>query len=147
MTAIRIRDAAPPDAEALAALAGQLGYPSGAAEVGSRLAFMAAHPALHAVYVAEDAQGAVAGWVHVFVSAHVESDPFAEIGGLVVDEQQRGAGVGEALVRRAEAWARARGLAHLRVRSNVVRERALRFYERHGFVRHKEQVVLHKEVG
>ena len=142
-----IRHVAPNDAEALAALAGQLGYPSTPAEIEARLRLLHAHPDLHAVYVAEDPGGAVAGWLHVFVSAHLESDAFAEVGGLVVDERQRGGGVGEALVRQAEAWARERGLGQPRVRSNVVRERAHRFYERQGFERLKDQVVFQKRLA
>ncbi|HLT45938.1 MAG TPA: GNAT family N-acetyltransferase [Rubricoccaceae bacterium] len=143
---MRVRRAEPGDLDALAALAGQLGYPSTPDEASSRLRLLTAHPDLHAVYVAEVGD-AVAGWVHVFVGARLESDPFAEIGGLVVDERHRGAGVGEALVREAERWARGRGMAQLRVRSNVVRKRAHRFYEREGFERLKEQVVFQKRLA
>src|SRR5690606_28443107 len=84
---MHVRPAAPADLDALAALAGRLGYPSSAAEVEARLHLLTAHPGLHAVYVAE-AEGAVVGWVHVFVGARLESEPFGELGGLVVDERQ-----------------------------------------------------------
>ena len=144
---MHIRRATPADLEALTALAAQLGYPSSSAEIEARLRRLSAHPDLHAVYVAETPPGAVVGWMHVFISARVESDPFAEIGGLVVDQQQRRAGVGEALVAAAETWARERGLATLRVRSNVVREHAHRFYERRGFEQIKQQAVFHKQLS
>ncbi len=139
---MRCREAVASDVPALAELAGELGYPSTTAQVGERFRRLLAHPELHRVFVAEGADGEPAAWIHVFVSLRLESEPFAEIGGLVVGAASRGGGVGEALVRRAEAWARGRGLARVRVRSNVVRERAHRFYQRLGFARLKEQVVL-----
>ena len=73
-----------------------------------------------------------------------ESPVTAEIAGLVVDEERRGAGIGASLVASAADWARARGCRALRVRTNVIRERALRFYEREGFGRLKQQHVLEK---
>ena len=47
----------------------------------------------------------------------------------------------------AEAWARERGCLAVRVRSNVVRERAHAFYRREGFREIKTQQVLEKELG
>jgi len=44
----------------------------------------------------------------------------------------------------AEQWARVHGFALMRVRSNVVRERAHRFYEREGYARVKTQAVFRK---
>lgn len=141
---MHIRPAESGDVVTLAALAGQLGYPSTPGEVAARLRFLGAHPDLHAAFVAE-ADGIIVGWVHVFISARLESDAFAEIGGLVVDDRQRGTGVGKALIQRAEAWSEARGMLRLRVRSNLIREQAHTVYERVGFERIKEQVVLQKE--
>lgn len=143
---MQIRTAEPDDLEALRVLAEQLGYPSTAAEIRERLALLLADPARHAVVVAEDTEG-VAGWMHLFIALRLESAPFVEIGGLVVADRARGRGHGEALVRFAEAWTLARGIAHLRVRSNVVRERAHRFYERQGFTRAKNQVVFRKQLS
>ena len=74
----------------------------------------------------------------------LEDAPFAELAGLVVDDAVRGAGVGAALLNAAEAWARSEGFATMRVRSNVVRERAHRFYEREGYERIKAQAVFRK---
>lgn len=139
-----LRPAESRDAAAICELSRQLGYPSQVGETLARLQRVAQHPTTHAVYVAQDAGGELFGWVHVFASFHVESEPFAEIGGLVVAEAARGSGVGAALVGRAEDWARERGLSALRVRSNVVRERARGFYERVGFAWVKNQVVMQK---
>ncbi|MFB3920620.1 MAG: GNAT family N-acetyltransferase [Terriglobia bacterium] len=73
------------------------------------------------------------GWVHVFVCHLVESDAFTEIGGLVVDEKWRGAGIGRLLVEQAEAWARAKGCTSIRLRSNIIRQEAHQFYSKLGY--------------
>jgi GNAT superfamily N-acetyltransferase len=75
---------------------------------------------------------------------HIEEVPFAELAGLVVGDSARSRGIGALLLRAAEDWARNRGFARLRVRSNVVRERAHRFYLREGYIERKRQVVFDK---
>lgn len=129
----------------MAELAGQLGYPSSAEAVRTRLERMR-DPETYAVYVAELADGRLAGWMGVHLFRTVESDPQTEISGLVVDEALRSRGVGRALLAAAEAWARARGCDTVSVRSNVKRERAHAFYERNGYVWTKSQKTLRKRV-
>jgi GNAT superfamily N-acetyltransferase len=80
------------------------------------------------------------------LSLHVESGEFAEIAGLVIDLEHRGRGIGERLLRRAEAWARECGVDRVRVRTNVRREDAHRFYERLGYVREKSQHVFQRKL-
>jgi GNAT superfamily N-acetyltransferase len=140
--AVAIRRATPDDAAELARLSTQLGYAMTAAEAGGRLAPIAYHPD-HVLLVAA-VPGGLAGWIQTSLPRIFESPAGAEIAGLVVDESRRGAGIGAALVAAAADWARARGCLALRVRTNVVRERALRFYEREGFGRIKAQHVLEK---
>jgi hypothetical protein len=48
------------------------------------------------------------------------------------------------LLAAAEAWAREQGFASMRVRSNVLRERAHRFYLREGYLEKKRQAVFLK---
>ena len=140
--AVCIRPARSGDAAAVARLSAQLGYPAEAASVGERLAHLAGAPEAHAVLVSVDGEDAVSGWVHVSVERTVESEPYAEIRGLVVDEGSRGRGLGEALVGAAVAWSGGRGLRRVRVRSNVVRERTHAFYLRLGFTVKKTQAVF-----
>ena len=140
-----IREARPDDAPSLARLATQLGYPTTTEEATSRVAHVLRRPG-NAVFVAE-VDGEIAGWLHVAESVSLESDPSAEIAGLIVDERHRGAGVGAGLVAEAERWAVSRGAALLRVRSNVIRVRARRFYEREGFVVTKSQNNFVKSLG
>jgi GNAT superfamily N-acetyltransferase len=98
----------------------------------------------HAAFVAESSGGPIAGWVGVFVQRTVESDPSVEISGLVVDELSRSRGVGLLLLQRAEQWAREKGCATVRLRSNVIRTRAHAFYERHGYEHVKTQKAFRK---
>jgi GNAT superfamily N-acetyltransferase len=137
---MEIREATVEDAGKLAALSIQLGYSTTAEDVAGRLRALRERPD-NAVFVAEE-DGMVAGWLHVSGMLFLESPPFAEVAGLVVDEARRGQGVGKRLVEAAARWAAAHGYRNLRVRSNVIREDAHRFYEREGFRRVKSQVVL-----
>jgi PhnO protein len=54
--------------------------------------------------------------------------------------------VGKLLLEAAVGWAAEQGYGKLRVRSNVVREEAHRFYEREGFQRIKTQAVFDRKL-
>ena len=143
---IAIRVACDDDVAALAALSAQLGYPVDTTEMRARYARVRV-ARMGEVFVAEHfADKQVVGWTHVVPRLQLEDAPFAELAGLVVDDAVRGAGVGVALLNAAEAWARSEGFATMRVRSNVVRERAHRFYEREGYERIKAQAVFRKDL-
>jgi GNAT superfamily N-acetyltransferase len=141
--AISIRPARHEDAQALAELSTQLGYPAEAAAMLDRYARVR-EQRVGEVFVAVDAGQRIAGWIHIVPRLQLEETEFAELAGLVVDQDARGRGIGAALLHAAETWARAHGFAHLRVRSNIVREHAHRFYLREGYVEYKRQVVFGK---
>lgn len=140
---LRIRAAGESDVAALADLAGQLGYPCDVETMRTRYAGVAAHGG-GAVLLAEQADGRIAGWAHVHPRHSLTDAPSVELAGLVVDARCRGAGVGAALLAAVEAWARTRGYAGIVVRSNVLRERAHRFYLREGYREVKRQAVFRK---
>ena len=142
---MKIRRARRADAERIARLSGELGYPASAAQVATRLRQLTP-VSKHAVFVAEspDAATGVVGWVHVSVAHLLESDIRAEVNGLVVAEGQRSAGAGAKLLEAAEEWARRRGCRGMNVRSNVIRERAHGFYERNGYEHYKTQKAFRK---
>ena len=140
-----IRPARISDAAAIAGLATQLGYPTRPEEAEPRLRDVTSQPE-NAILVA-DWDGAVVGWIHVAGSHHVETESFAAILALVVDEARRSGGIGAALVEAASEWGAQQGFRTLRVRSNVVRERTHAFYERLGFARIKSQVVFARPIG
>jgi GNAT superfamily N-acetyltransferase len=125
-----IRDAAAADAAAMAALLTQLGYPSDPDAVEGRLERL--RVVGDRVVVAE-LDGAVVGLAHLQVTPAIERDrPAARLGALVVDEQQRGRGVGRALVEAVEAEARLRGCEVLYPTTAERRDDAHGFYERLG---------------
>ena len=134
------------DAEAVAALSTQLGYPSTAEQTLKRFRAIADAPDAR-VWVAEAADGAILGWIHLFGNRLLESDPDAEIGGLVVHEAARGRGVGRALVGAAEAWARECGYTVVSVRSNVIRKDAHEFYKGLGYEPTKSQFKFRKRIS
>jgi GNAT superfamily N-acetyltransferase len=134
------------DAEEVAHLAGQLGYPSTAHEIATRFRSLRLGEE-GAAYVAQARNAGLLGWIHVEERQLIESDPFAEITGLVVDSEARRTGIGRALVEEAERWAAGRGLPQVRVRSNTARDLARPFYERMGYTVSKTQYVLRKSVG
>lgn len=129
----------------LAELAGQLSYPSTPQEIVRRLNGLQ-DSGDHAVFVAETASGEIAGWIAVFVYRTLEADARAEISGLVVDERFRSRRIGERLLGRSEEWARERGCGAIGLRSNVIRERAHKFYERRGYQHVKTQKSFRKQL-
>ncbi len=141
--AIRIATLA--DASRLAELSGQLGYPATTEAIQHRLVSIQQDDE-QVVYVLETA-GAVQGWIHVAVRHLLETGTQAEIAGLVMDERCRGLGAGRLLVRRAEEWAQSKRCSAVRVRSNVVRERAHAFYQQLGYRIVKTQRVFQKELA
>jgi N-acetylglutamate synthase-like GNAT family acetyltransferase len=141
--AITIRLARLEDAEALAKLAEQLGYPSTGEQVRRRFEILAEKSDENAVFVAE-ADGKILGWVHVHLYSLLVDDPETEIGGLVVDESVRGQRIGEKLMQAAEAWTLEKGCSSVYLRSNVVRTRAHEFYKRIGYTLIKSQYAFRK---
>lgn len=141
---IIVRRAMREDNDAIAALAGELGYPSTPEEMRPRLDELLIADT-EAVFVAVDADQVI-GWVQVGVTMSLESGDFAEIRGLVVAESHRSRGAGAHLVAAAEKWAASRGLVRVRVRSNVIRERTHRFYERLGYTIRKSQKAFEKAI-
>jgi GNAT superfamily N-acetyltransferase len=142
---VRIRTAEKRDAEAIAELCAQLGYPSTAGQILERLRKLLPREE-HAVFVAAAQDEAVTGWAHVSVQHLVEVDTRAEVNGLVVSEGRRGRGTGRLLLQTAEEWARAHGCHSMFVRSNVIRERAHGFYLREGYEHHKLQKAFRKKL-
>ncbi|MEP6484370.1 MAG: GNAT family N-acetyltransferase [Rudaea sp.] len=143
---VTIRSAEQTDAAALASLSTQLGYPADADTMQRRLHHVRANR-IGEVFVAVNNATRVVGWTHVVERFHLEDESFVELAGLVVDASARSAGVGAALLRKAETWAHEHGHAKLRVRSNVIRERTHGFYRREGYIEKKRQVVFEKPLS
>jgi GNAT superfamily N-acetyltransferase len=139
---IVIRLATVEDAERVAALSTQLGYPTSPEETGRYLAHIEQEPA-HVFYVAAQ-DGWVVGWIHVRVRALVQVGRAGEIEGLVVDEAYRGRGIGRLLMQQSEQWMRERSCGSVYVRSNITRDEAHRFYEGLGYEHTKTSLTFRK---
>ena len=140
---VDVRSARGEDAQAIAALSAQLGYPVPADLLAVRLARILERRD-ELVLVACTAAGAIIGWVHGAEQRFLEADARCELLGLVVASDHRREGVGRRLVAAVERWAEDRGLGDISVRSNVTRAESHPFYERLGYRRAKTQHVYRK---
>ena len=128
--ALRIRDARLDDSSRIAELLDQLGYPTEPSAVGPRLERLGIVG--DRVVVAE-LDGAVVGLAHLQVTPALEHErPAAKLAALVVDADQRGHGVGRALVEAMEDEARLRGCEVLYLTTSERRDDAHSFYESVG---------------
>lgn len=84
------------------------------------------------MFWAAEQDGAVCG----IVCAYPLPDGAWELGKMYVDARARGTGMAAALVDVAEGHARARGAAWMKLWSDTRFDRAHRFYEKCGYVRH-----------
>jgi GNAT superfamily N-acetyltransferase len=141
----KIRIARSSDAQQIAKLCLQLGYSNTSQEIENRL--NAIDPdRTQSIWVAVSNKNDIVGWVHALKVVYLESNPFIEIGGLVVDQDQRGKGIGKALIQKVEHWAKTIGLLEIRLRSNIIRKEAHQFYEKIGFKNVKTQYTFYKKL-
>jgi GNAT superfamily N-acetyltransferase len=144
--AIRIRKARAGDAQRIAALSAQLGYPATTSQVSGRMRKLkSASP--NALFVAESPATGIVGWTHVSVTHLIEVGTRAELNALIVSATQRSRGAGAQLLAAAEDWAYRHGCPSMSLRSNVLRERAHLFYLRHGYEHYKTQKAFRKTLA
>lgn len=84
----------------------------------------------------------VIGWIHGHYSLRLQSAPFVEIGGLVIDENYRRKGIGKKLIQRIIEWAELKNITTIKVRCNSIRKEAHLFYKSIGFIEAKEQKIF-----
>ena len=126
-----IRDARPADIPMVRRLIGQLADAPDEAEFRARFERAAVTPG-HRIIVAE-MDSEIVGVLHVFERPALEKPCEAIVQALVVDGERRGVGIGEALMREAEAWAASRKLASTALYTRIDRDKARLFYERIGY--------------
>ena len=134
---IFIRHITPEDAAAVTILSRQLGYPLSTEQIHQNINAVVASKN-HDAFVAE-LDGKVIGWIGVEQTIMIESDPYCEINGLVIDENFRGKGIGKLLIEKAKQWGREKGNDKLKLRCNVMRTETHLFYQRLGFKAVKQQ--------
>src|SRR5438270_11380779 len=141
---VSIRRLTVDDAEAAAELSGQLGYSCSAKDLRDRIDELSR--AADRVAFAAVVAGQIVGWIDAAMERHLQSPASAVIGGLVVREDTRGLGVGKLLCLEVEEWARSKSVPLVRVRSQIKREDAHRFYLRDGYRKVKTSFVFEKPV-
>ena len=139
-----IRFAEMDDANAIAALSEQWGYQS-TKENMRRCLHNISNNGDHVIYVLLK-EGLVIGWIHGIYSLRIETDPFVEIGGLIVDKDFRRHGLGKLLVDKINEWSLSRNCHKIRVRCNIMRKEANAFYGAIGFKEIKQQKVYDMKV-
>ena len=144
ISALSIRRLTVDDAEAVAELSGELGYPCPAEELRERIEELSR--TADRVAFAAVVDGQIVGWIDAAMERHLQYAASAVIGGLVVREDMRGLGVGRRLCIEIEDWARSKSVPVVRVRSQIKREDAHRFYLRNGYHKVKTSLVFEKPV-
>ncbi|NII85079.1 MULTISPECIES: GNAT family N-acetyltransferase [unclassified Pedobacter] len=137
---VQIREISEKDAESVATLSTQLGYESDVKQTSARIKHINNSNENCAFVALVD--GKVVGWIHGFYTLRLESDPFVEIGGLIVDENYRNLKIGKQLIENVNTWAKKHQVKKLKVRCNIKRTESHRFYEQIGFKENKRQLAF-----
>ena len=90
--------------------------------------------------------GRIAGVIHVEKYNVLYYPPMANLLGIAVASDLRRQGIGSALLKQAEAWARQHGLTCMRLNSGSSRTQAHEFYRAQGYVDDKTQRRFIKEL-
>ena len=101
-----------------------------------------------AVFVAEveDDSSHIAGVIHVEKYNVLYFPTMANILGIAVAADFRRQGIGSALLKRAEEWARENGASSMRLNSGESRKQAHEFYRAQGYIDDKKQLRFIKEL-
>lgn len=143
-SALTFRRLTPEDAAAATDLCSQLGYPNSVDDLRRRIDERLR--STDSIALGAVLNGEIVGWIDAFIEQHLQSSPSAVIGGLVVRDGTRGLGIGKRLCLEIEEWARSKSIPVLRVRSQIKREDAHRFYLREGYSKVKTSVVFEKSL-
>ena len=131
-SSVEIRTAQRRDAAAVAALLGELGYPTSAGQAAERLEGVASDPSTWVVVAEVESDLAGLGALHV-QNLLERDEPGCEVAGLVVSERFRREGIGELLMQALEDEARRRGGKVMVLNTAHRRADAHAFYEALGY--------------
>ena len=147
-----IRPANSCDLDSLAALRNALWPGSTAAEHAQELALiLSGKPPTTlplVIFVAETPEGALAGFLEVGLRSHAEgcdeSRPVGYVEGWYVSDSHRRTGVGAALLRAAEDWARSQGCRELASDTTISNTLSQRVHDSLGFQVAERAVLFRK---
>ena len=137
---VTVRAVEATDMEALADLMSQLGYETRTSEMQMRMETIFANKN-YATFVAVS-KGEVCGMIGTFTCYSYEhNNPGGRILALIVSEQMRGRGVGEALIAAAEKDLAQKNIRRIAVNARFERTRAHKFYETLGYKKNGFRLV------
>lgn len=148
MKKVKIRQATTSDIPAMNELFRKdLGYAECTLEIVEKQ-FAGLDNSREAVFVAEaeDDSSHIAGVIHVEKYNVLYFPTMANILGIAVSADFRRQGIGSALLKRAEEWARENGASSMRLNSGESRKQAHEFYRAQGYIDDKKQMRFIKEL-
>ena len=148
MKKVKIRQATTSDIPAMNELFRKdLGYEECTMEIVEKQ-FAGLDNSREAVFVAEaeDDSSHIAGVIHVEKYNVLYFPTMANILGIAVAADFRRQGIGSALLKRAEEWARENGASSMRLNSGESRKQAHEFYRALGYIDDKKQLRFIKEL-
>ena len=148
MSKLKIRQATASDIPAMNELFRKdLGYEECRLEIVEKQ-FAGLDNSREAVFLAEagDDSGHIAGVIHVEKYNVLYFPTMANILGLAVAADFRRQGIGSALLKQAEEWARENGASSMRLNSGESRKQAHEFYRAQGYIDDKKQLRFIKEL-
>ncbi len=128
---ITVRKAKASDAEVIAALLGELGYPQTPDMVRRRLEELTKFPSARVLVAVNGGEVIAVGTLNFIPLLHDQK--IARVSALAVIGPYRGKGVGQIMMGAFENIARKAGCPRLEVTSNIRRTGAHGFYERMGY--------------
>jgi GNAT superfamily N-acetyltransferase len=137
---IEIRPATVQDAEQISPLIRELGYAMSAQQLRQKLIDLQDSKTDCVLVAASGEELLACISLHVMPLFHAEGN-FGRITALVVSERQRGLGIGHDLILQAHQWFETLQCVRVEVTSGDQRERAHRFYERHGYARQGQRLL------
>ncbi len=147
---ISVRVARAADRDEIVRMRRSLWPDSTAAEVDELLApGTRAYVVLVAERLGSDGKGGLCGFAEVGTRPYAEgceSSPVAYLEGIWVDADARRVGVGAALVREADGWARAQGLTELASDTDLANTTSQAFHQAMGFEEAERLVAYRRRV-
>ena len=148
MKKVKIRQATTSDIPAMNELFRKdLGYEECTLEIVEKQ-FAGLDTSREAVFIAEaeDDSSHIAGVIHVEKYNVLYFPTMANILGIAVSADFRRQGIGSALLKRAEEWARENGASSMRLNSGESRKQAHEFYRAQGYIDDKKQLRFIKKL-
>ena len=131
------------DARSIHELSKELGYKPSLEKIKNNI-FRFIECDYQEIFVAESDH--IIGWMHVSLVEPLESLPFVELRGIVVNKNFRKQGIGTKLINASKEWAREKGCTKVRIRTNLKRTETREYYNNLGFESIKTQEVFELKI-